>query len=111
MLNEMRLNTDSGVLVVSFGHSVGFEGVDSATSFDFWWFELWPAQMETIKKCPVWEGSPFTFGQLEKMIGDFDGNPIHQSIVLSVCDGEEVPIWADMEIPPNGTPLSQSLTI
>jgi len=98
LLNEMRLKTDSGTFVVSLGQSVSFSCGDCDSSFDFWWFELWPEQMETIKKCPVWEDSPFTFGQLEKMIGDFDENHMHQSVILSVCGGEEVPIWADMEI-------------
>ncbi|MGB3211630.1 MAG: hypothetical protein WBB19_13080 [Desulforhopalus sp.] len=97
MSNEMRLSTDSGKLIVTFGQSVTYECDNRDTPSAFWWFDLWPEQMEAIRRFPIWEDSPLTFEQLEKMIEDFDENHIC-NICWTVSGGEAVPLWADMDI-------------
>lgn len=75
MIDEMRLESEGKmVLLVYFGNSISYEDRQCPeNSFDYYWEDLGPEQLEIIRKCPVWADTVgVTFEVLEGMIEHYN---------------------------------------
>jgi len=85
MSNQITLESNAGRLVVDFGNGIFYES--DKNPFDFFWFDLWPEQLEIIKNCEVWNDfHGFTFEQLKEMIDHYDE---HCQYTLAYSLGED----------------------